>query len=680
MKSTLAFLCLAASLLPMRADSAAVQPPAMISADAWKGATPPFAFKYNGKDSADLLSSWQASDATSASPGGQTRTYTYLDPGTRLKVTCAVRTFDKYDAVDWMLTFSNEGVADTPIIENIRPLQWGIACDSPGATIHTTRGSSASIDDFAPVDLDLPPNQAQRIGVGSGRSSDGGWPFFNLQTGDHGIFGAIGWTGNWAANFHRAADGKSIAMDAGMLSTHLLLHAGETIRSPRILLMNWKGGDVAEAQNVWRQLMIDDYSPRGPDGKPAVMPISWDTWGTEFGSVKLKVIQGMAEQKIPADLYWIDAGWYEPLALTPEQGYTVGSDWAGHRGDWILSHNLYPDTMRPLGEALKAAGIGFLVWFEAETANPDSKNLAAHPDWYLLQPGKQMTGGAEAFLNLGNPDARKWITDLVSKFITDNELTWYRQDFNFEPAPYWAAVDAKNPARVGMAEIQSIEGLYQYWDDLRAQHPGLRIDNCASGGRRLDIETASRSVSLWRSDNATDPIGEQSHTVGLCPWYPMNAAVWLTVKSSNPPPHGTPTELYQERSGYGPGMTVCIDQDPAPWVKTAFEEFDEVRPYFMGDFYPLLPQSSDPSMWAAWQMQMTDRNSGLVMAMRRPGSPYVTLNLALHAIDPAASYAVELRRTLDRVQPVSMKGAALQHLAITIDDKPGSILIFYRKQ
>jgi len=666
-----------AGLLPSLGQTPAA-PPTTISADVFKGPSLPFGFKYGGKDSKDLLSTWQATDSAAPAPDGNIRTYVYTDPTTQLKVTCAVRTFDKFDAVDWVLTFSNGGTADTPIIENIQPLQWSVGCDSPGATVHTTRGSTAGVDDFAPVDLDLQPNQSQRLGVGSGRSSDGGWPFFNLQTGDHGLYGAIGWTGDWQALFNRAQDGKSIAMTAGMLATHLVLHPGETIRSPRILLMNWKGGDVAVAQGVWRQLMINEYSAKDADAKVPPMPISWDTWGTEFGSVKLKVIQGMAEQKIPADLYWIDAGWYPPITLPPGAGYSVGSDWAGHRGNWVLSPNLYPDTMKPLGEALKAAGIGFLVWFEAETASPDAPWVTAHPDWYLTVTGHDPNdAGWPHFLNLGNPAAASAITSTVSQFITDNELTWYRQDYNFAPAPYWAAAD--KPDRVGMSEIQSITGLYKYWDDLRAQHPGLRIDNCASGGRRLDIETASRSVSLWRSDNACDPIGEQFHTTALNPWYPMNAGVWATLKGQGPA-IGSAEQLYMQRSGYSSGLTVCIDQDPAPWIKAAFEEFDEVRPYYMGDFYPLLPPSTDGSVWAAWECQKLDKSSGVVVVLRRPGSPYAAVNLTLQAIDPNASYAVEIRLTRDKAQPVTMKGSDLQHLVVSINDKPGSALVFYTKQ
>ena len=135
-----------------------------------------------------------------------------------------------------------------------------------------------------------------------------------------------------------------------------------------------------------------------------------------------------------------------------------------------------------------------------------------------------------------------------------------------------------------------------------------------------------------------------------------------------------------QRSGYSSGMTVCIDQDPAPWIKAAFEEFDEVRPYYMGDFYPLLAPSTDPSVWAAWQCQKLDKSSGVVVVLRRVGSPYAAVNLTLQATDPNASYAVEIRLTRDKAAPVTMKGADLQHLVVSISDQPGSALVFYAKQ
>ena len=107
----------------------------------------------------------------------------------------------------------------------------------------------------------------------------------------------------------------------------------------------------------------------------------------------------------------------------------------------------------------------------------------------------------------------------------------------------FALADA--PDRVGMAEIQHITGLYAFWDELLARHPGLIIDNCAGGGQRIDLETIARSVPLWRSDRQCwpfDPIAMQTQTQGLAPWIPLSAAVCEA-----------PTQ-YALRSALGPGL------------------------------------------------------------------------------------------------------------------------------
>ena len=52
--------------------------------------------------------------------------------------------------------------------------------------------------------------------------------------------------------------------------------------------------------------------------------------------------------------------------------------------------------------------------------------------------------------------------------------------------------------RQGITEIRYVEGMYTFLDELQQRHPDLIIDNCASGGRRLDLEMIRRSVTLTR--------------------------------------------------------------------------------------------------------------------------------------------------------------------------------------
>ena len=75
----------------------------------------------------------------------------------------------------------------------------------------------------------------------------------------------------------------------------------------------------------------------------------------------------------------------------------------------------------------------------------------------------------------------------------------YRQDYNTGMlTEYGELTDGEN--RKGITEIKHIMGLYRLWDTLLSRFPNLVIDNCASGGRRIDIETLSRSIAFFRSD------------------------------------------------------------------------------------------------------------------------------------------------------------------------------------
>jgi len=664
------------------AQTAAPAPPPAVSLDTWKSNVLPFSFTYDGKDSASFISLWQKTEEPATpSPGGKTYHYTYLDPATKLKIAADVRTFSDFDAIEWVLHITNGSTDDSPILENIQALNSTVLFDDSRVVVHSAGGTSFFPGDFAPVDNGVAPGETLKLGSANGRSSSGQTPlgrlpFFNVQGGNHGIFGAIGWSGSWAATFTRDKAGKTLNLTAGFWKTHLLLHAGETIRTPRVLLLNWHGADWRDSQNTWRRLALAYYSIKDVNGHALMAPVCCCSGGDELISSKLATVQYVHDNKIPVDLYWIDAGWYGPEKVPSGKTVDDNPPWANYRGDWYVSKDDYPNGMKPLGELLKKYHIGFLLWFEIESANAGTQFPTQHPDWYLKCPEDPQ----HLLLNLGNPAALKGATDYISKMITDSGLTWYRVDSNVLQLPFWNAADT--PDRIGMTEINYITGLYKLWDDLRALHPGLQIDNCAGGGSRLDLETISRSFALHRSDCNGTPIVEQSHTQGLIPWIPINNGIAGYATTSNC------SQLYKTRSGYSAGVNYGVNpKDLALGFagdsgKKGLEEFREVRPYFYGDFYALTPfDYVNQDIWTIWQLDRPDLKSGLVIILRRAESLYSGLALRnLHGIDPNAQYQVEIRYGLDKGSVKQMSGHDLSQLQVTILDKPGSALVFYRKR
>jgi len=606
----------------------------LTSPELWKPERVPFSFKYGGKDSAQLLGSWQTKHEVLSSKDGQIQRYSYTDPATHLKVTAEVRLYPDFPGVvDWVLRFRNDGTSDTPILEDILPL--------------------------------------------------------------HGLIGAIGWTGSWKADFAYAGDGKTISLASGMIATHLLLHPGEEIRTARMVLMSWTGGDWQESQNLWRRLLFAHYTPQ-ENGQPMRGPVLFGSWGSEPISDKLAYIQWVHDHKIPVELYAVDAGWYgDSVGLENDPTNPNWNPWWKNRGDWFPSPRYYPNGIHPLGAALKADGIGFSLWIEPETAMESKKIARDHPDWFLHRPVSQSAPNTSLLANLGNPAARQGLTDMVSDFITDFGMTWYRQDFNQGPQGYWKPADT--PDRIGMTEIGHIEGLYKMWDDLLARHPGLRIDNCASGGRRLDIEMLSRSFSVWRTDYGfLDTLAEQAQTQALAFWVPENMgfetySMGFENTAGSPPwngpgPYTTPEHLYLMRLGYdagygvGPGAAGVNNDAWVAWIKQAIAEYREVQPYFYGDFYPLLPYSRDAEAWTAWQWNRPESKDGLMMILRRPKSPFTQIEVRPRHLNPDATYEVEIRAGYDKAPVREMKGSELAHLPIRLGESPSSTLIFYRQK
>jgi len=629
----------------------------------------PFSFLYNGRSSTDLLPSWSIDCHTEPLDAHRTaRTLTCTDPETGLAVCCESIAHLDYPAIEWVVHFTNTGAVDTPIIEDVQALDWTCHRDTAGEfVLHHARGSNAAIDDFQPIDTPLPPRSTCRMhsfGVHPwGMSSVEELPFFTVDADGKGLIAAVGWSGAWAAEFEcDAANG--LRMRAGMDATHLWLHPGETIRTPRMLVLCWDG-ERMRAQNLWRRLILDHYTPR-PGGQPLQVPLCGLSWGELTAIEQIDHINWWKAHELPIECFWIDAGW----SGTPDDA----GDCFKAAANRAPRADLYPDGLKPVSDAAHTAGMRFLLWVWPGLARVGVEIGAEHPEWVL--PGGEFDG-----LDYGDPAVLRWLIETHCRLIDAQGLDIFRQDGHSIIPP------DTDPDRTGMNQIRYTEGFYTFWDALLAHAPHLIIDNCAGGGRKIDIETMQRSVPLWRSDYQTGPnglcdydaIGIQCQTWGLSQWVPLSAAT--TVDRND----------YTFRSSYSPGLAInwfafatvrakTIDADDYDFdlCRTWLHEYLAVRKFFTGDFYPLTPYSLDASDWMAWQFDRPDLGAGLLQAFRRPACPDESATYRLFGLDPAAMYAVT---NLDAPDTIRKSGHALitEGVVVTLTACPGAAVIVYRQ-
>lgn len=625
---------------------------------------PPFSFTYDGQSFSDL--SWKPSQVSRRLDDYRTEhTLTYADDKTGLQVRCVAVKYHNFPAVEWTVYLKNAGSSSTPILEDIQGLDARFERAPDGEfVLHGIKGDFCAADSFEPYQRTLAANTVTKFGPrSSGKSSDGpeGWPYFNLEYPGGGVIVAVGWPGQWASSFTRDK-AAGLRIRAGQELTHLVLKPGEEIRTPLIVLLFWQGRDVVEAQNLWRRWYVANNIPR-VNGKtqPAVAQIQ--VRGAEKDTA---YVQRFLDAGIQVDLCWRDAGgtresvWFQ---AGTEPFHVPGMAWL-NSGTWEIDRGKYPNGFRPFTDWIHARGMQFVLWFEPErVGDPNSWLGKNHPEWLL--PGTSHG----ALLDEGNPDARKWLTEHVSGMITSQGIDWYREDMNGGgPLPAWRRHDA--PDRQGMTENLYVQGHLAFWDELRRRLPGLRIDSCASGGRRNDLETMRRAVPLLRSDfqfpNMPGVVeGNQGHTYGLSFWLPFQGTGCYLY------------ETYAYRSFYLPsfGMGALMQENTAAQQK-AYSECRQVAPLMLADYYPLTPYSRELNHWIAWQFNRPEQGDGVIQAFRRSKSAEEVARYKLRGLDPQARYAVT---DLDTGRSQTLTGRELleKGLAVPITDRPGSAVITY---
>jgi hypothetical protein len=291
-------------------------------------------------------------------------------------------------------------------------------------------------------------------------------------------------------------------------------------------------------------------------------------------------------------------------------------------------------------------------------------------------------GGGGGLFNLGLPEARQYMTNYLISAVNEFGLGVLRFDYNLNPLPYWQFENQQDPDRVGISEIRYMEGLYQMWDDIRQVYPDLLIDDCASGGMRIDLETMSRAIPLWRTDGTIGPLfnhdfnqaalQNQLMTGGLSRYVPFNTSGMMGA---------TP---YWFRSGVnGGGISFCEDVRPETYPKDlltqGIAEAKRIRNYYFGNFYPLTEITAGTDVWCVLQYHLPDKNKGMILAFRRQYSPDSNLVCTPQEIDPDSYYQLEFYPTYELLESRVVSGTELSQLELNIDQLPGSLLIEYQK-
>ncbi|MEN0103425.1 MAG: alpha-galactosidase [Curtobacterium sp.] len=289
-----------------------------------------------------------------------------------------------------------------------------------------------------------------------------------------------------------------------------LLGAGELLRAGEVVLGRGETFTTPDAVFVWSDEGLDGVSARFHDslrarpGHPRrPRPVVLNTWEAVYYRQELAPLVALAETAadIGVERFVLDDGWF----LGRRSDSTS-------LGDWRVDPAVWPDGLRPLVDRVRELGMEFGLWFEPEMVSPVSELAGAHPEWLLQRPDDDVrTWRNQYVLDMANPDARAFVLEAMSAVIGEHHVEFVKWDQNRD------VVHAIHDGRAGLDA--HTRGVYALMDELRARHPWLEIEACASGGARVDLGVLERTDRVWPSDtnDALERLPVQRWTEVLLP-------------------------------------------------------------------------------------------------------------------------------------------------------------------
>jgi alpha-galactosidase len=442
-----------------------------------------------------------------------------------------------------------------------------------------------------------------------GRSSDHRLPFTVLcdKTGA-GVWFGMEWSGLWSHYCTANADGTTSAtlfLNLGERWMHYLvtqpdftMNVGEVLELAPVHFGFFDGG-IEEGPNAVRRYLRQRICPPLA-GAPVLPHLAYDHWfGVEedFDEPFLRA-QADRAAELGLEYFVLDAGWFDG-------GFRHGA------GNWFADPEKFPQGIRPFADYVRSKGLKFGLFHEPERANRGSEWVRRHPELFID------IGNESLLLDLSRPAAQDLLIDHFRKLITELDVRWIRWDLNVDIGLYWREADKS--ARIQLAYCR---GLYRVLDEIKSAFPQLVHENCASGGRRIDLGMLGYAHSSWISDTTIPPDSchfIQSHANVFLPAHLCSRAV--VVKRGQGDDGFGDYDVLSRMAG-----SLLFSGDIASWsagmtrqMKNAVDVFREIRPILCGDYYRLLPSPVEPDDWDAGQFIAGDRGRGVVFVFRPAG-------------------------------------------------------------
>ena len=289
---------------------------------------------------------------------------------------------------------------------------------------------------------------------------------------------------------------------------------GECFETPEAFLTAGMGGVDAVSQ---RLLTVQRRNMPQPE---AELPVMFNEYCTTWGNPTHANLKRIAEclDGRGMEFLVIDAGWYRK----------PGEGWSDCGGDWIPEEKeMFPEGLKATADMIRAHGMKPGLWFEPETCAPGS-DLFRREDLLLKRDGRVIDTDGRRFLDLRKEEVHAYLRERVAGLLKRCGFEYIKIDYND-----CIGMGCDDPDSIGEGLRRNMQGTLRFFRELREAVPGLTIENCSSGGHRLEPSLMAVSDMASFSDAHECPeipvIAAALHRVIL----PAQSQIWAVLQASD---------------------------------------------------------------------------------------------------------------------------------------------------
>ena len=234
----------------------------------------------------------------------------------------------------------------------------------------------------------------------------------------------------------------------------------------------------------------------------------WDTQTTEL---ILPLVDIAA--KVNCNEFCMDAGWF-----------AKGSDWWNILGVWKEHAPNFPNGgLKAVVDYIKSKGMGAGIWIEIEAVGVDSPALKFMKDgWLFKVGGKDNLNNNRYQLNFANPEVYQYAVGVIDELMKLYNLDYIKIDYNVDPG----VGNEWHSDSLGDGLLEHNRAYVRWLKEIMDKYPNLTIENCGSGGCRMDNEILKYCSIQSTSDQTNYRKYPYLSTNVFTACTPEQAAVW----------------------------------------------------------------------------------------------------------------------------------------------------------